>query len=159
MFQTPQRNLSRQRYVCVFSETVTYTFRSSFQRRFLKATHLIQPQNQLTTRRICLACLTSSLPLISNSSSRHNQASAIGSDAKERPAACRNCGGGGAIICKFSLLFCKNQLPIWKINLKNVESLPWDSKFALFGTWAVDFLFRWDVWWYRKMESVEQKTS
>ncbi|KAL4560980.1 hypothetical protein LXL04_033138 [Taraxacum kok-saghyz] len=59
-----------------------------------------KPQNQLTSRRICLACLTSSLPLISNSSSRHNQASAIGSDAKERPAACRNCGGGGAIICE-----------------------------------------------------------
>ncbi|KAL4592838.1 hypothetical protein LXL04_005844 [Taraxacum kok-saghyz] len=47
------------------SETVIYTFRSSFQRRFL------------------------------NVSSRHNQASAIGSDTKERPAACRNCGGGG----------------------------------------------------------------
>ncbi|KAI3511685.1 hypothetical protein L1887_18842 [Cichorium endivia] len=53
-------------------------------------------QNQLTSRRRCLACLTSSLALIGNSSSPHIEASAITSDVKP---ACRNCGGSGAIIC------------------------------------------------------------
>lgn len=55
-------------------------------------------QNQSTSRRLCLACLASSLALISNSTSSHIEAEAIASDAKERPA-CRNCGGSGAIIC------------------------------------------------------------
>ncbi|KAJ0510979.1 putative Heat shock protein DnaJ, cysteine-rich domain superfamily [Helianthus annuus] len=55
-------------------------------------------QNQLTSRRLCVACLASSMALISNSTSPHIKAEAIASDAKERPV-CRNCGGSGAIIC------------------------------------------------------------
>ncbi|KAI7751930.1 hypothetical protein M8C21_001573 [Ambrosia artemisiifolia] len=51
---------------------------------------------QLTSRRLCVACLASSMALISNSTSPHIAAEAI--DAKERPV-CRNCGGSGAIIC------------------------------------------------------------
>ncbi|KAJ9558978.1 hypothetical protein OSB04_013592 [Centaurea solstitialis] len=56
-------------------------------------------QNPSTSRRLCLACLASSLSLISSSTSSHIEAEAIASDAKERPASCRNCGGSGAIIC------------------------------------------------------------
>ncbi|XP_023739785.1 protein PHOTOSYSTEM I ASSEMBLY 2, chloroplastic [Lactuca sativa] len=52
-------------------------------------------QNHLTSRRRCLACLTSSIALISNSSSP--QEKAIASDMKP---GCRNCGGSGAIICE-----------------------------------------------------------
>ncbi|XP_076913761.1 protein PHOTOSYSTEM I ASSEMBLY 2, chloroplastic-like [Bidens hawaiensis] len=53
-------------------------------------------ENQLTSRRLCVACLASSMALISNSNS--NQIEAVASEAKERPV-CRNCGGSGAIIC------------------------------------------------------------
>ncbi|XP_071690297.1 protein PHOTOSYSTEM I ASSEMBLY 2, chloroplastic isoform X2 [Rutidosis leptorrhynchoides] len=47
---------------------------------------------KLTSRRLCVACLASSMALISNSSSPQ----AIASDAKP---VCRNCMGSGAIIC------------------------------------------------------------
>ncbi|KAI3743182.1 hypothetical protein L1987_60887 [Smallanthus sonchifolius] len=56
----------------------------------------VKAQNQLTSRRLCVACLASSMALISNSTSPHIEAEAIASDA--RPV-CRNCGGSGAIIC------------------------------------------------------------
>ncbi|CAH1441542.1 unnamed protein product [Lactuca virosa] len=55
-------------------------------------------QNHLTSRRRCLACLTSSIALISNSSSPRGKA--IASDMKP---GCRNCGGSGAIICEILL--------------------------------------------------------
>ncbi|KAF8041019.1 hypothetical protein BT93_B3059 [Corymbia citriodora subsp. variegata] len=52
-----------------------------------------------TSRRWCLTCLCSSLTLISKSGSSIALPKASAPDAKER-AVCRNCGGGGAIICK-----------------------------------------------------------
>ncbi|KAK1426325.1 hypothetical protein QVD17_14996 [Tagetes erecta] len=58
----------------------------------------VKAKNQLTSRRLCVACLASSMALISNLTSRRIDAEAIVSDAKERPV-CRNCGGSGAIIC------------------------------------------------------------
>ncbi|GKB47081.1 protein photosystem I assembly 2, chloroplastic [Tanacetum coccineum] len=56
-------------------------------------------QNQLTSRRLCVACLASSMALISNSTSPVIKAEAITPNANEKPV-CRNCGGGGAIICE-----------------------------------------------------------
>ncbi|KAD0540121.1 hypothetical protein E3N88_44094 [Mikania micrantha] len=58
----------------------------------------VTTQNQLTSRRLCVACLASSMALISSSTGSHVEAEAIASDFKERPV-CRNCGGSGAIIC------------------------------------------------------------
>ncbi|KAI6685574.1 hypothetical protein NL676_031487 [Syzygium grande] len=56
-------------------------------------------ESQLSTsRRWCLTCLCSSLTLISKSGSSIALPKATAPDAKER-AVCRNCGGGGAIIC------------------------------------------------------------
>ncbi|XP_056165478.1 protein PHOTOSYSTEM I ASSEMBLY 2, chloroplastic isoform X1 [Syzygium oleosum] len=56
-------------------------------------------ESQLSTsRRWCLTCLCSSLTLISKSGSSIALPRATAPDAKER-AVCRNCGGGGAIIC------------------------------------------------------------
>ncbi|KAI3414745.1 uncharacterized protein J3R85_015918 [Psidium guajava] len=52
----------------------------------------------LTSRRSCLVCLCSSVTLISKSGSSIALPRATSTDAKER-AVCRNCGGGGAIIC------------------------------------------------------------
>lgn len=52
-----------------------------------------------TSRRMCLACLCSSVALISSSSKSVSLQSAIALDAKERPAVCRNCQGAGAVLC------------------------------------------------------------
>nr|XP_043610623.1 protein PHOTOSYSTEM I ASSEMBLY 2, chloroplastic [Erigeron canadensis] len=55
-------------------------------------------ETQLTSRRLCVACLASSMALISNSTTSHMKADALAPDFKERPV-CRNCMGSGAIIC------------------------------------------------------------
>mgnify|MGYP004712377421 CR=1 FL=1 len=52
------------------------------------------------SRRLCLTCLCSTVALINISSSSVSGPKAIASEAKER-AVCRNCGGNGAVICKF----------------------------------------------------------
>ncbi|KAB2004872.1 hypothetical protein ERO13_D11G216800v2 [Gossypium hirsutum] len=51
-----------------------------------------------TSRRMCLACLCSSLALISSSSSSASAVSAMAMDGNER-AVCRNCSGSGAVLC------------------------------------------------------------
>uniref|UniRef100_A0A7N0ZUR7 Uncharacterized protein n=1 Tax=Kalanchoe fedtschenkoi TaxID=63787 RepID=A0A7N0ZUR7_KALFE len=53
---------------------------------------------QTTSRRLCLACLWSTVSLISKSGSSSVAATATGPKADER-SVCRNCQGSGAIIC------------------------------------------------------------
>ncbi|XP_021771968.1 protein EMBRYO SAC DEVELOPMENT ARREST 3, chloroplastic-like [Chenopodium quinoa] len=52
----------------------------------------------VTSRRLCVACLCSSIALISPSGKPLSRQEAIAAEGKER-AVCRNCGGSGAIIC------------------------------------------------------------
>ncbi|KAK4764674.1 hypothetical protein SAY86_025764 [Trapa natans] len=51
-----------------------------------------------TSRRWCLACLCSSIGLISNSRTSIAVPKAMTPDGKQR-AVCRNCGGSGAVLC------------------------------------------------------------
>ncbi|KAA8549622.1 hypothetical protein F0562_001360 [Nyssa sinensis] len=59
----------------------------------------------LTSRRRCLTCLCSTIALINTSGSSICEPKAIALDGKERPV-CRNCGGSGAIICKYTCDMC-----------------------------------------------------
>ncbi|KAL9233615.1 hypothetical protein vseg_008587 [Gypsophila vaccaria] len=52
----------------------------------------------VTSRRLCLACLCSTLTLITPLKNSLNGQQAMAAEGKER-AVCRNCGGSGAIIC------------------------------------------------------------
>ncbi|XP_074292601.1 protein PHOTOSYSTEM I ASSEMBLY 2, chloroplastic [Silene latifolia] len=52
----------------------------------------------VTSRRLCLACLCSTVSLITPHSKTFVRQEAMAADGKER-AVCRNCGGIGAIIC------------------------------------------------------------
>ncbi|KAH9611746.1 hypothetical protein KSS87_012085 [Heliosperma pusillum] len=53
----------------------------------------------ITSRRLCLACLCSTVSLITPHSKSFIRQDAMAADGKERAAGCRNCGGSGAIIC------------------------------------------------------------
>lgn len=52
----------------------------------------------IASRRLCLACLCSTVSLISPSGNTSFRQEAMAAEAKER-AVCRNCGGSGAVIC------------------------------------------------------------
>lgn len=56
-----------------------------------------------TSRRQCLACLCSTAALIVAPGVSNSGQNANALDGKER-AVCRNCGGSGAIICKYRCL-------------------------------------------------------
>lgn len=64
----------------------------------------LQASQTVTSRRQCLTCLCSTMALIvaPGISGSDHKANAL--EGKEK-AGCRNCGGSGAIICKFRETF------------------------------------------------------
>ncbi|KNA14902.1 hypothetical protein SOVF_103050 [Spinacia oleracea] len=61
-------------------------------------TSSLREDQVITSRRLCLTCLCSTIALISPSGKSSSRQEAIAAEGYERTG-CRNCGGSGAIIC------------------------------------------------------------
>lgn len=94
---------------------------------------LIQDEENISSRRRCLACLCA-VTLISASGPTFYAPKGFAADMTNKPgiqkAVCRNCGGGGAIICKS---YCITLVSFYVITSSWVPCLdPW-------LVWWVDF--------------------
>lgn len=80
----------------LFAPLIRSLFHGDYMLKFFP---VLQDDQVVASRRLCLTCLCSTIALISPSGNSSKQ-EAVAAEVKER-AVCRNCNGSGAIICKF----------------------------------------------------------